>query len=391
MIAAAVSTAAVPACGQAALPATPYSNWQQATPAARDTSPDAVTLIAPSQAASHTPQALEECEVIAKIDGQIVQACEIMWQVNQIIEDNRDKIQPGDEHQVREMLMLQRLGGVVDTKLLYAEFLRNVPHENLDTIYKQLDKPFEEIQIPQLMKRFKAESRADLEMKLTTLNTSVRDMRNMFREQALAGEWLRTKVKVNEEVTHDDMLNYYHTHLADYEYPTQARWEELMVRRNRFGSRREAIEEICRMGNAAYNQAVAKNAHGPIFAEIAKAKSHGYTAKDGGIHDWTTQGALKSAEIDRELFTLAVGQMSELIESDEGFYIVRVLERKEAGRTPFTEVQTKITEAIKRERFTEAQVAYLDKLRRNARIWTVYTGETSYERLAKPLGAPTRR
>ena len=33
--------------------------------------------------------------------------------------------------------------------------------------------------------------------------------------------------------------------------------------------------------------------------------------------------------------------MSPILESDEGFHIVRVLERQEAGRKPFTDVQAR--------------------------------------------------
>ena len=41
--------------------------------------------------------------------------------------------------------------------------------------------------------------------------------------------------------------------------------------------------------------------------------------------------------------------MSHGIESEQGFHIVRVLERKEAGRTPFTEAQAKIREKLEAE------------------------------------------
>ena len=129
---------------------------------------------------------LEECQVIGKIDGQVVQACEILWQVNQIIEDNRDRIPPQQEADIRQMLMQQRLAGLVDTKLLYAEFLRNVPRENVDNIFEKLEKPFEEVQIPRLMKQFKVENPEDLERQLHALGTSMRDMKQAFREQALS-------------------------------------------------------------------------------------------------------------------------------------------------------------------------------------------------------------
>ena len=40
---------------------------------------------------------------------------------------------------------------------------------------------------------------------------------------------------------------------------------------------------------------------------VAKDKSDGATAKNGGVYDWTTQGALQNKVIDQALFTLQVG------------------------------------------------------------------------------------
>jgi parvulin-like peptidyl-prolyl isomerase len=69
--------------------------------------------------------------------------------------------------------------------------------------------------------------------------------------------------------------------------------------------------------------------------------------------------------------------MSPILESTDGFHIVRVLERKEASRRPFTDVQIEIRETLKKQRFNEGVEKYLAKLRQDARIWTVFTGNVS--------------
>ena len=310
-------------------------------------------------------------------------ACEVLWQVNQMIEAHQERVPPEqrvppDELQeVREQLMKRELGAMLDRKLLYDEFRRNVPPENLPRIEESLREPFEEREMPELMKQLKVDNQRDLERELARLGSSLADARRTFNEKVIASEWIRSKVKINEEVSPDEMLEYYRGHLTDYEYPTQARWEELMVRKARFQDPRESYAEMARMGNDVWQRGARVQVQGAAFAEIAKAKSDGFTAKDGGAHDWTTQGALKSATIDKALFALQVGQMSPILESDEGFHIVRVLERKEAGRRPFTEVQGEIRERLKEERFQAEVKEYLGTLRRDARIWTAYTGPIS--------------
>ncbi len=336
-------------------------------------------------------QSLEECEVIAKIDGQVIQACEVLWQVKLVMEKNHNRIPPEQEEEVHRTLMQQQITTLVDTKILYADFLRNVPAQNLDAIQDKLRGPFEEQQLPRLIKQFNATDVDDLQLKLVAVGTSLNDLEQAFLEQTIAHEWMRASIEFNDEVTHDKMLAYYREHLAEYEYPTQVHWEELMVQRNRFKNRGKAITAICEMGNQAYHAAVAGKLTGPIFTEIAKTKSHGWTAKKGGLHDWTTRGALKTAAIDQALFTLQVGQLSNLIESATGFHIVRVLQRKQAGCKPFREVQFDIIKDIQQARYRMTIDNHLEKLRSNAQIWTVYTGITSFEMLARPPDGPPRR
>jgi hypothetical protein len=326
---------------------------------------------------------LDGCQVIARIDNQIVLACEVLWLVNQMLEAHQarlpaeQRVPPEQLQMVREQLMRRELAALLDRKLLYDEFRRNVPAENLPRIEESLREPFEERELPDLMKQLDVNNQRDVERELARLGSSLADVRRTFNEKVIASEWIRSKVKINEEVSPDEMLEYYRAHPADYEYPTQARWEELMVHKSRFKDPREAYAELARLGNAAWQQGTARGVQGPAFAEVAKAKSDGFTAQDGGAHDWTTQGSLKSVEIDRALFSLEVGQMSSILESDEGFHIVRVLERREAGRRPFTEVQGDIRKRLKEERFQAGVRAYLSKLRRDARIWTAYTGNVS--------------
>ena len=44
---------------------------------------------------------------------------------------------------------------------------------------------------------------------------SLADVRRTFNERVIASEWIRSKVKVNEDVSPDELIEYYRAHLAD--------------------------------------------------------------------------------------------------------------------------------------------------------------------------------
>ena len=48
---------------------------------------------------------------------------------------------------------------------------------------------------------------------------------------------------------------------------------------------------------------------------------------------------------------LPIGSLSPILESETGLHIIRVVERRQAGRTPFLDVQNEIRKKMMDERF----------------------------------------
>lgn len=355
--------------------------------------PQAAETADPVSVANAKP--LEGGEIVARIDGQIVLASDVMWQVNKLLEANRDRIPPNQVDSAREFLLRQQVMGLVDTKLLYADFRRKVPAENLPTIEENLETPFEEMEIPRLMKMLDVDDRRELSAALRKLGTSLPEMKRQFNERTIAGEWLRQLAPKPTEVTYDELVAYYkeQEELGKYDQPATARWEEIMVRFDRCGGNRAtAWKMIAELGNQVWQRVAANpGLRGPVFTELAKQKSHGLTAKEGGAYDWTTQGALRHEKIDAALFSLDVGQLSDIIETDQGFHIVRVLERKDAGRIPFTEAQADIRKLLENKRKQELIQGEVIRLRKESSVWTIFDGDISGARLAELFDKPKRR
>ncbi|MGI9456595.1 MAG: peptidylprolyl isomerase [Aeoliella sp.] len=349
--------------------------------------------------AANSPQRMDECQVVARIDNQIILACEVMWEANLIISENIDQIPPERVDEAREQLMQNQLRGLVDLKLLYADFRRNAPGADLDGIRKQLEEPFYQGgprgdapgSVPALMKAFGAGSVAELEQKLLEMGTSVNDRRDAFVEQAIARQWMKEKIQVDKPA-HHDLVEYFQEHLSEYEFPTQAKWEELEVRFDKHSSKEAAHNKLAEAGNLLWTR-LGKNpqAAGPQFGDVAPNYSDGHNAKEGGLYDWTSKGALRNKEIDKALFSLPVGALSPIIESETSLHIVRVIERHDAGHTPFHEVQDELREKIMNENYAAETKKLISKLRRETRIWTIYTGDTTAEAFLSPPGAAQRR
>ncbi len=314
--------------------------------------------------------------MVAVVGDERILAGDILAQVNQFIELNREKIPPGREEYYRDRLMQQVLENEIQTKLVYLDFLRQIRskgagQEKITEIHNRVYEQFDEKRLPDLMEKAKVTSPAELDAKMREQGSSLMKHKRQFAEKVMSQQWIRDTDKVNYEpiVTHAQMLDYYYAHVEeDYAHSAKARWEHLMAEWDKFPTKAAAYEAIRAMGNEVYLGGA------PLWA-VAKRSSHGVTASDGGQYDWTTQGSLKSKVLDQAIFELPLKQLSPILEDEEGLHIVRVLERQEAGRTSFETAQSEIKEKIKKQEVQKQVDAFLAGLRKNTPVWTIFDKE----------------
>ncbi|HEY4309951.1 MAG TPA: peptidyl-prolyl cis-trans isomerase [Pirellulales bacterium] len=312
---------------------------------------------------------LDGARIVARIGPEVIQESEVKSYIEEVLEQNASKIPPQHLEKVREKLMRDRLNHLVEIKLALVDAQRKVPTDTYPKIVDGLGEEFENKEVRRKLKQLNLGTRGDLEEKLRLHGTSIEREKQAFVEQQLAFGWIGQQTRTKHEVTHEDMLAYYLEHIENYSFPAQARWEELRVRTTNFPNRDAARQALGELGNAVLQ--------GANFAEVAKARSQGPTAAIGGQYDWTTEGSLAWEILDQAIFSVPVGRLSQILDDGRSptMSIVRVVERKEAGRRPFTEVQVEIKEKLAvahTEKDKQKLHEYVDKLRDQIPIWTIY-------------------
>jgi hypothetical protein len=360
-----------PVPGAASLPASTGAIYSAIAP------PPGITKTSPAD------PPYDPAEIIARVGAERVQACEMLPMINRAIQhavkDNEQfHALPAEERQ-REMYraqknyMKQALQQMVDTKLLIAEVRANADKKALDENEKKIRDHFNSEYLKHLQDEYGASSVIELENKLRDLGGSIESQRSLFVEQSLASGWLSQAVKVEvKEPTHDQLVAYFKKHSAQWDTPARARWEQLTAKWENFPSRPEAIAALARWGDDILVRKVS-------FAEVAKAHSQEYAAEQGGVHDWVSQGSLRSEPIDEALFSLPVGAMSRILQDDDGCHIIRVIEREETKRASFAEVQPEIKKALHSGGEAERKKEYIEQLREKTPVWSVFDEAANHQ------------
>ena len=324
----------------------------------------------------------ESAQILARVGSDIILAGEIVPLVDKAMADNKDQIPESQWEDTREALIRQAIEGRVQAKVICEDIKRKLPPEGLEHIKGLFGEGFETHEIPSRLEKAKLASRLELERELEKIGSSLKQEKMLFVERAMAMKWIEENVRDTEEITHDDMLDYYREHQKEYEHPARARWEQLTAYFSRHPNKAEAFDAVARMGNEVLD--------GRPFADVAKEYSEGITARDGGSRDWTTPESLRSKELDRAVFGLPVGKLSQIIEDEKGFHIIRVVEREDLSRTPFVEAQVGIKEKLTAERRKQQLAEFSERLKSEIPVWTVFDERTADSRAPGGEQSPIR-
>lgn len=367
-----------PGLAPAAQPATAVqTNAAPANDAARGAAPFAPPPGGPANAPFSAPlplngpaawqpptEELEGTRVLARVGGEVILSGEVIASVNAYLARSGYDIRSPEVLAQRDTLIRMRLQQLIDTRAVLNEAKRKIPEEGLKKAMQKFDEDFDKTVVPQMLRDRKVADAAQLEELLKREGTTLERQKRDFAETILCKSWLGESAKYDSEVTHEQMLQFYHRHAADYEFPAECRWEQISMRFEKFPTKGQAFAALAQAGNEVIQ--------GRPFAEVAKAASQGSTASQGGAFDWTKQGSLASKPLDEALFALPLGMLSQIIEDERGFHIVRVVERRDARRTPFLEAQVEIKKKIVEERANAARKQYVEDVRKRTTVWTAY-------------------
>jgi peptidyl-prolyl cis-trans isomerase D len=160
------------------------------------------------------------------------------------------------------------------------------------------------------------------------------------------------------QLTDKEVEDYYNANRATrFTTPKQAKVRYIMVAVDP-----EADPKQKEAARVRANRILAEARAGKNFAELAKKESGDPSKEKGGEIGWLNQGQLPDA-LDKQIFALAKGEISEPIETPVGFHIVKVEDIKEARTQSLAEATPTITGELKLEKGKyESPIATAKKL-----------------------------
>lgn len=184
------------------------------------------------------------------------------------------------------------------------------------------------------------------------------DIQRSMRIQKLLEKEVFEKVAVDQ----GEVKGFYDSNPQVFQVPEQVRARHIIVM-----VKEGATEADKKQAQAAIQKAADRIRKGESFEEVAKQVSQDGTAQRGGDLGYFSRGQMVP-EFEKVAFGLEKGKVSPVVETQFGYHLIKVEDRKEARILSFQEVEPKIAEFLRQRKGEEQLKAYVDGLRGQAKI-----------------------
>jgi peptidyl-prolyl cis-trans isomerase D len=148
-------------------------------------------------------------------------------------------------------------------------------------------------------------------------------------------------MKARITVPPGDVERYYRQNIEQYSSPEQVRASHIL-----FKTERKDEAEVRRNAEEVLKQVKAGGDFGALARKFSEDEG---SAKQDGDLDYFGRGRMVK-EFEDVAFSLAPGSVSDLVKSQFGFHIIKVVDKKPASTRPFEEVKAQITDQLAAER-----------------------------------------
>jgi peptidyl-prolyl cis-trans isomerase D len=149
-----------------------------------------------------------------------------------------------------------------------------------------------------------------------------------------------SKLRAATQVSDDSLRAYYNEHIDEYKVENRAHVEHILFKT--IGKTDAEVAEIHQKAEDVLKQAK----HGANFEDLAKKYSEDDGTKPkGGDLGWIVEGQTVP-EFQQAAFTVPKGSISDLVKTQYGFHIIKVLDRETAHTRTFEEVRDSILQPV---------------------------------------------
>ncbi|MBN1829071.1 MAG: peptidylprolyl isomerase [Deltaproteobacteria bacterium] len=241
--------------------------------------------------------------------------------------------------------------GLIARELLYQESQK----QNIAISPQELDQ-----QLEALKKRFP--SNEEFKRQLAAMNISEEELKGHFKMGLAIKRFVDVQVASKVSVTEEEKKSYYNGNIASFKRQEQVRGQHILVKVDKGATEQDRVAAKKKIDTIK-----GKLSTGGNFEALAKEYSDCPSGRNGGDLGYFTRGKMVKPFEDAA-FSLKIGETSGIIETDFGYHIIRVLDKKAEGTVSYDEAVNSIEAMMKQQKIQGELERYIQELTAKSKI-----------------------
>jgi peptidyl-prolyl cis-trans isomerase SurA len=286
--------------------------------------------------------------VVAKVNSEII----TLSSVNERVELLRQKYGGDFQGRGEKEVLDEALNTIVEEKLQLQEGKKRgleVDDSAVEAAVKDIEKK-NGLKEGQLASMLESEGR------------SMESYKNHIRDQILVSKVVRFELGSRVSISERKIAKYYHDNQKDFWNPGKARVRHILILTEKGLSADKKKERYLRA-----KEILSEVKRGKDFAAAAREYSEDISASEGGDVGFVEKGKMVP-EFEKAVYSLKEGAISDIVETEYGYHIIKVEEVLKGGTLPLKDVKNKIQYILSNEKQKTAYDEWMGELRKSAFI-----------------------
>lgn len=298
---------------------------------------------------AYSYQTLQLNKPVAKVNGNVITYKELAEAVNSLLPQSyyHKDISP----QKRKELEKQALENLIREELFYREALKKGYKLSREEINKEFDK---------VIKKYPSEKA--FRKALEKSKTKESDIRKKLEHIMLAYRFINDEVYKKAELKESDVLSYFNNNKSKFVYPESVKLASILIKVPPEVSK-ENKEKLKKKAEEAYHKII----KGEDFGKAAWNYSDDPSKVKGGNIGIIHRGRLEP-EIEKVAFSLKKDEVSKVIKTIYGYYIVKVVEKYSSRQMKFEEVKEKLKKELQEKEIEKKVNKLVKSLKESSKI-----------------------
>ncbi|MCM2359593.1 MAG: peptidylprolyl isomerase [Geobacteraceae bacterium] len=288
-------------------------------------------------------------DVVAKVNGTAITRAEVERATQVLLTQSRapQNLAPALRKQAEDAALDQ----LISAELLYQTGLK--------LEIKDLDKQVE-AKISQAKTQFPTP--AEYEAALKANGLTEKDLVEQFRKGVVINSLLEKEILSKITIPEADVKKFYDENQDKFKRPESYHASHILI-----GVDPQAKPEEKQKAKEKAEAVRKKILAGEDFAALAKAESSCPSKEKGGDLGTFGKGEMVP-QFEKAAAALKPGEISEVVETQFGYHVIKLAEKKDAGLVTLDESKEKIQNYLKQNKYQQAFIDYLDALKKTATI-----------------------